>query len=233
MQQRLLALGRAKQPCGAARIDFAFQPFDFAAANGAGCGHDKWLCGGGALVCYDGYHFGDDIARAPHNDGIAHAHVFALHLVFVMQGGVGYGYAAYKHGRELGYRGELAGAAHLHVNGLHHGDLFLRGVFVRHGPARLAADKAQLLLPGEAIDLVDHAVNIKRQAVAQGGHLLVKSHQPLRALHHGAVLAYGQAHVLKGIEHAALGIGLGGPLLHIAFAIGKKAQRALPGNGRV
>ena len=176
MQQRLLALGRAKQPCGAARIDFAFQPFDFAAANGAGCGHDKWRSGSGALVCYDGYHFGDDIARAPYNDGIAHAHVFALHLVFIMQGGVGYGYAAYKHGRELGYRGELAGAAHLHVNGLHHGDLFLRGVFVRHGPARLAADKAQLLLPGEAIDLVDHAVNIKRQAVAQGRHLLVKSH---------------------------------------------------------
>ena len=41
---------------------------------------------------------------------------------------------------------ELVGAAHLHVDGQHGGHLLLRGVFVRHGPARLARGKAQLAL---------------------------------------------------------------------------------------
>ena len=150
-----------------------------------------------------------------------------------MQRGVGNGYATHKHGRKLGHRRELAGAAHLHVNGLHGGDLLLRRIFVRHGPARFAADKAQLLLQGKAVDLVDHAIDIKRQAVAQRGYFFVKCHQPLRSARHFAMRRYGQPHGLERIQHVALRLGRVRPVQHLAFAIGKKAQWALPGYGRV
>jgi hypothetical protein len=62
----------------------------------------------------------------------------------VVQRGVGDGHAADEHRRQLGHRRELAGAAHLHVDGLDRGQLLLGRVLVRHGPARLARDEAQL-----------------------------------------------------------------------------------------
>ena len=61
----------------------------------------------------------------------------------------------------------------------------------------------------------------------------MERNQALRALHNRAVIAHGQTHALERIQHAALAIGLARPLLHFAFAISKKAQWPLLGNGRV
>jgi hypothetical protein len=85
---------------------------------------------------------GDHVACSAHDHGVAYPHVFAAGFVFVVQGGVSDCHAADEHGSQFGHWRELAGAAHLHVNGQHLGHLLLRGVFVRHGPARLTGDKA-------------------------------------------------------------------------------------------
>jgi hypothetical protein len=90
-----------------------------------------------------------------------------------VQGGVGHGDAAHEHRRQLGHRRELAGAAHLYIDGEHSGELLLRRVLVRHGPARLARDKAELALQVEPIHLVNHTVDVERQLVAQGADALV------------------------------------------------------------
>lgn len=110
--------------------------------------------------------FGDHVTRPAHDHGVAYAHILAARLVFVVQRGVGDGDPAHKHGRQLGHRRELAGAANLHLDGLHGGELLLRRVLVRHGPARLTRDKAHLFLQRQAVDLVDHTVDVVRQAVA-------------------------------------------------------------------
>jgi hypothetical protein len=118
------------------------------------------------LVQQHRHHLGDHVARAAHDHRVAHAHVLAAGFVLVVQRGVGHGDAAHEHRRQLGHRRELAGAAHLHVDGQHGGQLLLRRVLVRHGPARLAGDKSPAALQRQAVDLVDHAVDVKRQAVA-------------------------------------------------------------------
>ena len=91
-----------------------------------------------------------------------------------MQRGVGHRHAADEHRGQLGHRGQFAGAADLHINGQHGGELFLRRVLVRHGPARFAGHKTQLALLRQAVDLVDHTVNVIGQRAAVGADLLVK-----------------------------------------------------------
>jgi hypothetical protein len=80
-------------------------------------------------------------------------------------------------GRQLGHRRELAGAAHLHVDAEHGGELLLRRVLVRHGPARLARDETQLPLQRQAVDLVDHAVDVETAGWSRSAPRLVKRHQ--------------------------------------------------------
>ena len=176
--QGLLALGGAGDAAGAAVIGFAFFAHGLAVAHGALGGHGEFGRASGASLGHDAHHFGDDVACAADDDGVAHAHVFAARFQFVVQGGVGDGDAADEDGGQFGHGGELAGAAHLHVDGQHGGHLLLRGVFVRHGPARLARGKAQLALLRERVHFVDHAVNVKRQAVALRGHFGMKGGQP-------------------------------------------------------
>ena len=84
-----------------------------------------------------------------------------------MQRSVGHGNTAHKHGRQLGHRGEFAGAAHLHIDAQHRGQLLLRRVFVRYSPPRLTAHKAELALCAQAVDFVDHTINIKGQCITR------------------------------------------------------------------
>ncbi|MNG13766.1 hypothetical protein D3C84_974650 [compost metagenome] len=63
-----------------------------------------------------------------------------------MQGGVGDGDAADKHGFELGDRGHGTGAADLELDVLQQGHLLLCRELVRRGPARGARHEAQLQL---------------------------------------------------------------------------------------
>ena len=90
-------------------------------------------------------------------------------------------------------------------------------------------------MQGAAVDLVDDAVDVKRQAVAQRTHALVEGHQTVgagRAQGHGAVFTHRHAHRLQGVQHGAV---RGGhlPALDFSQAIGKKAQGPLRSNGRI
>ena len=116
------------------------------------------------------------------------------------------GDAADEDGGQFGHGGELAGAAHLHVDGQHGGHLLLCRVFVRHGPARLARDKAQLALLRERVHFVDHAVDVKRQAVALRGHFGMKGGQLGSAAR--LVDTYEQAQEYLRLPRLAVGAGV-------------------------
>ena len=118
-----------------------------------------------------------------------------------MKRGIGDGDTADKHRREFGDRRELAGTSHLHFNRLYGGELFLCRVFVRHCPTRLAADHAHARLHVDVIDLVDHAIDVKRQTVALRSNVVVKSYQACCALHFFAVLRHRKAPAFQGKQH--------------------------------
>ena len=50
---------------------------------------------------------------------------------------------------------------------------------MRYRPTRFAADHAEQALLVDAVDLVDHPIDVKRQLVAQACNVLVKLHQAL------------------------------------------------------
>ena len=233
VQHGLLALGAAEQAGRAASIDLAFLAAHSAAADRAGIGHGERHRALGPAIEHHGDHFGDHITGAAHHHGIANAHVLAACLFLVVEGGIGDRHTAHEDRSQLGHRSKFAGAANLHVDGLHGSELLLRRVLVRHGPARLAADEAQALLQRQCVDLVDHTVDVERQAVAQRGDLLVKFDQFRRAGRHRAVIRHRQAEPDQRIQDAAVGFGHGIPALHLAVAVGIEAQRAAGGNGGI
>ena len=153
-----------------------------------------------------------------------------------MQRGVGDRDTAHKHRSQLGHGREFARAAYLHVNGQHGGHLFLRRVFVGHGPARLTGHKAQAGLQHQVVDLVNHAVDVIGQGVTLGRDALVKSHEACRALHTRRLLGHRKAPGLELHQHVVMA----GPLRatfggwgDVAQPVGKKAQGALGGNARI
>ena len=91
-----------------------------------------------------------------------------------MQRGVGYGYAAHKHGFEPRHRRDGTRAPHLHINRFNRGQGFFGGEFVRNRPARRARHKAQHLLLPQIVHFHHHAVNFIRQAGALLRHGFVK-----------------------------------------------------------
>src|SRR3546814_7364830 len=74
----------------------------------------------------------------------------------------------------MGDRGEGAGAADLDLDPLQQRLGLLGGELVRDRPARRAADHAEALLPVEAVDLVDDAVDLVVQSGARLADLPVK-----------------------------------------------------------
>src|ERR1019366_3949733 len=84
----------------------------------------------------------------------------ALDVVLVVQGDVLHDDAADADRLELGDRRERAGAADLNLDVLEHGDGALSPEFVRARPARRRRDEAKPLLPVEAIDFIDDAVDV-------------------------------------------------------------------------
>ena len=186
-----------------------------------------------------GDYFRNHIACAAHDDGVAHAHIFAARFVFIVQRRIGHRGAAHKHRRELGHRRELARAPDLHIDRQHRGQLLLRGVFVRHRPARLAAGKAQALLQRQAVHFVDHAVNVKAQALAQLRHTGMKTHQRVSAHRHACMRFERQAPGFEGLQYLHMRAKAGGDITAAisrdksAQAISEKAQRPLGRNAAI
>ncbi|MNS79454.1 hypothetical protein D3C72_1131100 [compost metagenome] len=192
MPDGLLALRGAEQAAGAAVVGLALLAHHSAAADGA-CGwhvkvrHIRAARPGLRSRIGTGhqgnaaYHFGNHIARAAHDHLVAHAHALLADVKHIRQGGIGDGDAAHKHRCQARHRRELAGTAHLDVNALQARHHLLRRVFVRDGPARLAAHKTQLALLRPAVDLVDHAIDLVAQAAPLCAHALVKGDQLARS----------------------------------------------------
>ena len=149
VDQRLLALRRAKEAGGAARHGFVLAAHDRRGADRAAFRHDEFRREDRALFGQYAHHFGDHVARAADHHRVADAHVLAPHFVLIVQRGVGHRDASDEDRRQPRHRGERAGAAHLHVDAEHRGQRFLRRIFVRHRPARFARDKAEFRLQGQ------------------------------------------------------------------------------------
>src|ERR1700761_3524322 len=131
----------------------------------------KFLGAFRALVEDDIDDLWDHVAGALDHDGVADPDVAALaqHLalvadaldvVLIVQRDVLHDDAADADRLELADRRERAGAADLDLDVAQHGHGALGGKFVRDRPAGRARDEAEPLLPVDAIDLVDDAVDV-------------------------------------------------------------------------
>ena len=105
VQESLFALSTAKQAAAAAVVGFPFIAQCGATANRTNAGHGENFGIALALIKDHAHHLWNDITRAPNNDGVAHADIFATSLVLVVQCGVGDCDTAYKHRRQFGHRG--------------------------------------------------------------------------------------------------------------------------------
>ena len=138
------------------------------------------------LIGDDAEHLRNDVAGALDGHRVADADIVALDLFFVVQGRVLHHDAAHRHRLELGDRGERAGAADLDLDVLDDGGRLLGGEFVRDRPARSARHEAKPRLPVEAVDFVDHAIDVVVERGAFGLDLAVELQQRLdRAAHLG------------------------------------------------
>ena len=221
-------------------VDLAFLAHGFRTAHRALVRHGEQraalIVGLGKALGHHADHFGNHVAGAAHDDGVAHAHVLAAGFVLVMQRGVGHGHAADEYRRQLGHRRQLAGATDLDFDAEHLGQLLLRRVLVGHGPARLAGDEAQLPLQRDAVDLVDHAVDVVGQGVALAADVLVESDQLDGAGGPRRLLGDREAPGLELRQPVELGRAIGAAFAcrrDFAQPIGKEAQGPRRGNRRV
>src|ERR1700716_6489 len=149
----------------------------------------------------------NDVAGALDNDGVADpdiaalAQLFAvaadtLDVILVVQRDVLHDDAADSDRLQLADRRERAGAADLDLDIPQHGHGALGWKLVRDRPARRPRHEAEALLPVDAVDLVDHAVDVVVEMGPLGFNLTMEGEQ---FIHRGAKL--GER---IGLEAAAL-----------------------------
>ena len=156
----------------------------------------------------------NNIAGALDGNGIAFANIQTLYLLLVVQGRVLHHDAADGDRLELGDRGERAGAADLDLDVLDHGRRLLGREFVRDRPARVARYEAEPLLPVDAVDLVDDAVDVVVERRALRLDLTVKLQQRLERMAtvaSGLVLKPHEANHLTMPDCVSAGIALISP----------------------
>ncbi len=156
-------LGRADQAAGAAPDRLALRLFGVGAALRTGRREPILGAVGRTLLQDHPHDLRDDVAGALDHHGVADADVLAPDLALVVQGGVRDRDAADLDRLQPGDRGEGAGAADLDLNCLQHRLGLLGLEFVGDRPARRPADHAEALLPVQAVDLVDDAVDVVGQ----------------------------------------------------------------------
>jgi hypothetical protein len=116
------------------------------------------------LLGNDGDDFRNHVTSPAHDHRIADPDILAPHLVLVVQRRVGHRDAADEDRLQPGDRRDRAGAADLDVNAEHLGQRLFGRELVGDGKTRRPRDKTELILPVEAVDLVDHAIDVVRQA---------------------------------------------------------------------
>ena len=165
VEQALGGLRRAVDR-DAAVGDLALLADDGAAAARADGRHLEVHGVGRAQLGHVPHDLGNHVARLVDDDGVAHAHVAAAHLVDVVQRGARDGGARDHDGVELGDRRQHARAAHLDADLAQHGALFFRRELEGDGPARRTGGCAQRVLAGQRVDLHDDSVDIVVEVLA-------------------------------------------------------------------
>ena len=175
------------------------------------------------LVFDDAEHLRNDVAGALDRHRVADANVEPRDLFGIVQRGVLHHDAADGHRFELGDRRQKAGAADLDFDVPDDGRRLLGREFVRDRPARIARHEAEPLLPVEAVDFVDDAVDVVVEAGAPRLDLAVEFQQRIeRAAHFGQRIGL-KAAMLEPFDHA--GLRLCRHFAHLAPGISEEAER--------
>jgi hypothetical protein len=149
-----------------------------------------------------------------------------------VQGGIGDGDPGHLHGFEPRHRRGGAGAADLDLDRLHRGHLFLGRKLVRQRPARRARDESHRLLAGIVVELVDHAVDVVRQAVAFGADAPVIGDEPFETARQVDFRRHRKAELSQLHQGGRMGRRQR-PTRHFADAVGVEAELAPRGDRRV
>ena len=194
------------------------------------------------LVEDDIDHLRDHVAGALDHDGVADPDIAALaellavaadapDVILIVQRDVLHDDAADADRLELADRRERAGAADLDLDVAQHGHGALGREFVRDRPARRARDEAEPLLPVDAVDLVDDAVDVVVELGALLLDLAVEGDELLDGVTELGQRIGLEAAALEPVDHA--GLRLLRHRAHLAPGIGEEAERARRGDGRV
>ena len=132
---------------------------------------------------------------------------------------------------ELGDRRERTGTADLHLDRLDYRCRLFRRKFVRNSPARIARDEAEPLLPVEAIDFVDHPVDVVIERAALRLDVVMKDEHRISRVAHLHQRVGLEAMRREPLDHP--GLGRRGQLAHLAPAVGEKAERPRRGDGGI
>ena len=203
MQQALKRLSRAING-NAAIIGLAVLADHGAAAARALLGHAPGLRIVRTQAEHGAQHLGDHVAGLAHDDRIAHAHIFAQHLVLVVQRGAGNGRARHQHRVHLRHRRQFARAPHLHGDVAQKRGLLLGRELERNGPARRAGRVAHGLLLRERVHLHHHAVDIVRQRVAALQAFAAELVHLFRAIHQRDVGVHVESRFAQPLEQVPL-----------------------------
>ncbi len=160
MKQPLPEPAGALVAAGTASDLFALRSPDAAPTEGAGGRHPPPAFLAGAPGNHRSHHFGNDVAGAAHDDVVSDADVFAVDLVFVVEGRPRHVDTTHEHRLQHCEGGGGAGAADVDVDLEQLRDLLLGRKLVGDGPAGRLGGEAQGSLLGEGIHLHHHAVGL-------------------------------------------------------------------------
>ena len=191
------------------------------------------------LVDHDIDDLRDDVAGALDHHGVADPDVAALaqllavaadaaDVILIVQRDVLHDDAADADRLELADRRERAGAPDLDLDIPEHGGGALGREFVRDRPARRPRDEAEPLLPVDAVDLVDDAVDVVVEPGALLLDLAVKRDQLLDRMADFRQRVGLEAAAFEPGDHAGLGIRR--HLRHLSPGVGEKTERTRGGD---
>src|SRR5438552_3600648 len=148
----------------------------------------------------------------------------ALDVVLIVQRDVLHDHAADAHRLQFADRRERSRPPDLDLDVAQHRHGALGREFVRNGPARRARDEAEALLPVDAVDLVDDAVDVVIEFGALFLDLAMKRDQMLDGVAELGQRIGLEAAALEPVDHA--GLRALRHCTHFTPGIGEEAERA-------
>ncbi len=232
MQQRLLALGRAYEPAGAARNSLLLETLDGRPAHRAAGRHSERVRPGRTALQDHADHLRDHVAGTAHDHGVAHADIAAGHFLLVVQGRVRHGHAPDRDRGQARHGRQCSGASDLHLDVQHLRQGLLGREFVRKRKARRARYEPKCTLRLDRIDLVDHAVDVVRQIGTPLACTPVKGQQTVDAFHGGPLFGYRYPQGLQPVQQGGLAFRLR-RTDQLADSVREKVQAPPRGNARI